>query len=152
MSRILVVATAALALALPDASLGAEPPSPPPDTPSISQYIEQVPTSHGGSTPGMGKAQVRALPTNVAASFGAHPDPVSKQLKKIATSSTYGAPQRVLPKTAAGSAEPTSSNALSAAVSAVNDSGDGHLLWLLLILAFVTIAMVWAAAARPRPR
>jgi hypothetical protein len=151
MSRISVVLAAALALALPDAAVAAEPPPPPPDTPSISQYVEQVPTSRGGSSPAVGKAKVRTLPTHVAANLRAHPDQVTKKLKKVATSSTYGAPQRVLSKPAKGRAEPESSNALSAAVSAINDSGDGHLIWLLLTVVFVTIAMVWAAA-RPRPR
>jgi hypothetical protein len=99
----------------------------------------------------VGKAKVRALPTQAAANLRAHPDHVTKRLKKVATSSTYGAPQRALPKPAKGRAEPGSSNALSAAVSAANDSGDGHLIWLLLTVVFVTIAMVWAAA-RPRPR
>jgi hypothetical protein len=150
MSRILVVLAAALALALPNAAVAAEPPPPPPDTPSISQYVEQVPTSRGGSSPSVGKATLKALPTQVAANLRAHPDQVTKRLKKVATSSTYGAPQRVLRKPARG-IEPKSSNPLSAAVSAVNDSGDGHVIWLLLSVVSVTIAMVWAAA-RPRPR
>jgi hypothetical protein len=151
MSRIAVVLAAALALALPKAAVAAEPPPPPPDTPSISQYVEQVPTSRGSSSPNVGKATAQALPTQVEANLRAHPDQVTKRLQKVATSSTYGAPQRVLPKPARGRAEPESSNALSAAVSAVNDSGDGHLIWLLLAVVSVTIAMVWAAA-RPRSR
>jgi hypothetical protein len=150
-SCIFLVPGAALALALPNAALAAEPPAPPPDTPSINQYVEQVPTSRGGSSPAVGKAKVRTLPTQVAANLRAHPDHVTKQLKKVATSSTYGAPQHVLSKPAKGGTEPESSNALSAAVSAVNDSGDSHLIWLLLAVVLVTIAMVWAAA-RPRPR
>jgi hypothetical protein len=151
-SRISVASAAAIALALPGAAVAAEPPPPPPpDTPSISQYVEQIPTSRGSSSPAVGKPKARALPTRVAATLRAHPDHVTKQLKKVATSSTYGAPQRVLPKPARGRAEPESSNALAAAVSAVNDSGDGHVIWLLLTVVFVTIAMVWAAA-RPRPR
>jgi hypothetical protein len=150
MSRIWVVPAVALALALPNAAVAAEPP-PPPDTPSISQYVEQVPTSRGGSSPTVGKAKVRALPTPVATTLRAHPDHVTKRLEKVATSSTYGAPQRVLPTPEKESVEPNASNALSAAVSAVDDSGDGHLIWLLFTVVFVTIAIVWAAA-RTRPR
>lgn len=160
-SRISIVPAVALALALPnaalaadtpppppdtpDAAVAAEPPPPPPDTPSISQYVEQVPTSRGGSSPAVGKVKVRALPTQVAANLRAHPDRVTRRLKKVATSSTYGAPQRVLPKPARERVEPKSSNALSAAVSAVSDSGDSHVVWLLLGLVFVTTAMVWSA-------
>jgi hypothetical protein len=99
----------------------------------------------------VGKATAQALPSQVAANLRSHPDQVTKRLEKIATSSSYGAPQRLLPKPANGRIESESSNALSAAVSAVNDSGDGHLIWLLLAVVLVTIAMVWAAA-RPRPR
>ena len=150
-SCIFLVPAAALALALPSGALAAEPPAPPSDTPSIDQYVEQVPTSRGGSSPAVGKAKVQTLPTHVAANLPAHPDQVTKQLKKVATSSTYGAPQRVLSKPAKGRAEPESSNALSAAVNAVNDSGDGNVIWLLLAVVSVTVAMVWAAA-RPRPR
>ncbi len=147
-SQISVVPAAVLALLLPAAAVAATPPPPPPDTPSISQYVEQVPTSRGGSSPGVGKAQARALPADVTARLHSHSDAVSKQLEKVATSSTYGAPQRVLPKPARGSVEPRSSNALSAAVSAVSDSGDSHVVWLLLAVLLVTIAIVLASARR----
>ena len=150
-SQMSMVIAAVVALVFPAAAVTATPPPPPPDTPSISQYVEQVPTSRGGSSPAVGKANVRALPTQVAANLRAHPDHVTKRLEKVATSSAYGAPQRVLPKPVKESVEPNASNPLSAVVSAVNDSGDGHLIWLLLTVVFVTIAMVWAAA-RPRPR
>jgi hypothetical protein len=140
-----------VSLVFPAAVIAATPPQPPPDTPSISQYVEQVPTSGGGSSPGVGNSHAGALPPKVANTLRSRHDPVSQQLEKVATSSGYGAPQRVLPKAVGDNAGPEASNALSAAVSAVSDSGGSHVIWLLLALVFVTIAMVWAAA-RPRSR
>jgi hypothetical protein len=146
-SQISMVIAAVVALVFPAAAVAATPPPPPPpDTPSISQYVEQVPTSRGGWSLGVGKAHARALPPKVSNRLRAHRDPVSQQLEKVATSSGYGAPQRTLPKAAGGNAAPKASNALSAAVSAVSDSGDSHVVWLLLALVFVTTAMVWSAA------
>jgi hypothetical protein len=133
------------ALAFSAVAVAATPPPPPPDTPSISQYVEQVPTSHGGSSLGVGKTRTRSLPPDVAHRLRSDPDAVSQQLEKVATSSAYGAPQQTLSKSAGGDVAPNASNALSAAVGAVNDSGDSHLVWLLLGLVFVTTASVWSA-------
>jgi hypothetical protein len=36
-------------------------------------------------------------------------------------------------------------------VSAVSDSGDSHVIWLLAALIVVTTTMVWATARRHRP-
>jgi hypothetical protein len=140
-----MVIAATGALTFPAAAFAATPPPPPPDTPSISQYVEQVPTSRGGSSPGVGNAQTSSLPPNVAKRLRSQHDSLSQQLEKAATSSEYGAPQQTLPKPAGGDAALNASNALSAAVSAVNDSGDSHVVWLLLALVLVTTAMVWSA-------
>jgi hypothetical protein len=121
------------------------PTPPPPDTPSISQYVEQVPTSHGGSSPGVGKAQTRALPPVVANRLRSHRDVTSQKLKKVATSTAYGAPQQTLSKSASGDGAANPPNALSAAVSSVNDLGGGHVAWLLVAIVLVTTVMVWSA-------
>jgi hypothetical protein len=72
-------------------------------------------------------------------------DSVSKKLENVATSSSYGTPQRILPKPASSSGESESPNAFSAAVSAVSDSGDSHVVSLLVAIVLVTTAMVWSA-------
>jgi hypothetical protein len=120
----------------------------PPGTPSISQYVETVPTSNGGSSPGSAKRQVRPLPQRIASNLHKAGDPTAKRLEAVATSSDYGAPQRNLP-VSPGYAQ-TQENALSAAVSAVSDSGDSHLLWVLAALVVVTTTMVWSTAQRHR--
>ena len=152
-SQLASLSVSALALAAAAPALGQNPPPPPPGTPSIDQYVETVPTSNGGAAPGVGKAHVKPLPRQVAARLQARHDAVSKRLEAIATSSVYGAPQRPLKpieKRTAGNpsrpVEPEPANALSAAVSAVSDSGDSHVFWLLAAVIVVTTSMVWAAA------
>jgi hypothetical protein len=141
-----LVSAALIALVLaPAASSSTPPPAPPPDTPSISQYVEQIPTSHGSSSPGVGRAQSKPLPPRVSVRLHKKHDRVSTQLEKVATSSSYGTPQRILPKPINSSGESDRSNALSAVVSAVSDSGDSHVITLLLAVVFVTTAMVWTA-------
>ena len=157
-----VLVSAALAMLTWSASaLGDDPPPPaPPETPSISQYVETVPTSHGGSAAGVGKPRSRPLPRNVAAQLGTRSDPITQRLKEVATSSVYGAPQRDLSRPQRDLSRPTSArtktaqpkaaSSLSAAVSAVSDSGDSHVFWLLAAVIVVTTAMVWATARRHR--
>jgi hypothetical protein len=122
------------------------PPVPPPGTPSISQYVETVPTSTGGSSPGAAKRHISPLPQRIASNLRRQDDQIAKRLETVATSSDYGAPQRSLPTTP-GYAQ-THANALSAAVSAVSDSGDSHLLWLLAAVLVVTTTMVWSTTQR----
>jgi hypothetical protein len=145
------------------------PPPVPPETPSIDQYVETVPTSHGGASAGIGKPRAKPLPHRITAKIHARSDAVTKSLEAVATSSAYGAPQRDLSRPAKTSrkqreehrerpsanparpsAEPKAANALSAAVSAVSDSGDSHVFWLLAAVIVVTTAMVWATARRHR--
>jgi hypothetical protein len=146
LTRSLPVPAAVVALALaPAASAATPPPPPPPDTPSIDQYVEQVPTSRGGSSPGVGHTQSKPLPPHVSARLHKANDSVSKDLEKVSTSSSYGTPQRILPKPVSSSDESERSNPFSAAVSAVSDSGDSHVVSLLVAVVLVTTAMVWSA-------
>jgi hypothetical protein len=86
-----------------------------------------------------------------------HRSAVAQQLEAIATSSAYGAPQNKLSvaprsqgKTPPANPPSTFSNPLSAAVSAVSDSSDSHVFWLLAAMIVVTTTMVWATARRHR--
>jgi hypothetical protein len=169
---LLSASASAIALIAVAPALADDPPPPtPPGTPSIDQYVETIPTSNGGVSPGVGKPRSKSLPHRVSAKLRARPDAVTQRLEAIATSSVYGAPQRDLsplrasatqqatpptsPKIDARqrptpSAEPKAANPLSAAVSAVSDSGDSHVFWLLAALIVVTTTMVWATARRHR--
>jgi hypothetical protein len=173
-SQLALLCASAVALIAIAPALAEDPPPPtPPATPSIDQYVETVPTSNGGVSPGVGKPRTKSLPHRVSARLHARPDAVTKRLEAIATSSVYGAPQRDLspprgsatqrtapanssagpkaanPKAAnPKAANPKAANPLSAAVSAVSDSGDSHVFWLVAALIVVTTTMVWASARR----
>lgn len=165
-SQIAVLAAGIVACVFSASAFAEEPPPPvPPETPSIDQYVETVPTSHGGTSAGVGKPRAKPLPHRITAKIHARSDAVTKSLEVIATSSAYGAPQRDLSRPAKTSrkqqekrsanparpsAEPKAANALSAAVSAVSDLGDSHVFWLLAAVIVVTTAMVWATARRHR--
>jgi hypothetical protein len=165
-SQLALLCASAVALIAVAPALAEDPPPPtPPATPSIDQYVETVPTSNGGVSPGVGKPRTKSLPHRVSARLHARPDAVTKRLEAIATSSVYGAPQRDLSpprgsatrrtapaNSSAGpkAANPKAANPLSAAVSAVSDSGDSHVFWLVAALIVVTTTMVWASARRHR--
>jgi hypothetical protein len=153
-----LLAACVAALLFVASALADVPPQPPPGTPSIDQYVETIPTSQGGAAVNVGKTRARRLPPAITAKLRTRTDPVAKHLEEIATSSTYGAPQKTLsPPVRKGqrerinvAAEPEGENPLSAAVSAVSDSGDSHMFWLLAGVIVVTTAMVWATARRHR--
>jgi hypothetical protein len=133
-----------------------EPVTPPPATPSISQYVETVPTSNGGaSAGGSSRPRTRPLPPHITAKLGVNPRKVSKNLKAVATSSRFGAPQRDLPiasRAAGGRSDKSEAGSgLTAAVNAVSDSSDGHVWWLLVALIVVTTTIV-LSTARPQTR
>jgi hypothetical protein len=150
-----VIGAVAFGLAAAGPALGDEPPSPPP--PSINQYVESVPTATGGATRAVTKPHAKPLAPAVARRLRNSNNAVVKDLNSIATSSTYGAPQRKLtppapkPASAPGSRRGIhGSSAVSAAVSAVSDSGDSHVYWLLGAIIVITTSMVWAAGRRHR--
>jgi hypothetical protein len=170
-SQFALLCVSAVALIAVAPALAEDPPPPtPPATPSIDQYVETVPTSNGGVSPGVGKPRTKSLPHRVSARLHARPDAVTKRLEAIATSSVYGAPQRDLSPPRGGAtrrtapanssagpkaanpkaANPKAANPLSAAVSAVSDSGNSHVIWLVAALIVVTTTMVWASARRHR--
>jgi hypothetical protein len=145
-----MVAVASLALAAATPALAQDPP--PPTPPSIDQYVETVPTAGGGTSPEVTKQGVQPLPAKVATRLHNSSDATTKELAPIATSSAYGAPQTPLSRPAprAGPTRDAGDNALSSAVSAVGDSSDSHVFWLLGAVIIVTTSMVWAAARRHR--
>jgi uncharacterized membrane protein len=147
---VLIAATFAVVLAAPIAMGPTSPPPVPPGTPSISQYVETVPTSAGSTTTGAGTERRRALEPSVAARLRATPDVVSQTLEAAATSSTYGAPQRDLPRTADIGRDPSATiGTLQAVTRSLSDSTDRHGLLLLAAL-LATVTLVISVAARRR--
>jgi cobalamin biosynthesis Mg chelatase CobN len=118
----------------------------PPPTPGISQYVETVPTSSGGTTNQPQKTTERARPAVTPA-----------QVAAIASSPAYGAPQSKLSLhpahgTSTGTASREDANAISAAVSAVDGSDDSRFIWLAVALVVITASAVGAATLSYRRR
>jgi hypothetical protein len=137
--------------------LAEDPPPPtPPSTPSVSQYVESVPRGTGSATPRKIRRQTTTLTPAVAARLRNSEGAYAKRLRSIATSPAYGAPTTEFTRPSAHDSSATArsgtenGNALSAAVSAVGDSGDSHIFWLLGLIVAVTATMVLAAAGRDR--
>jgi len=120
----------------------------------IDQYTEGVPSAGGsGNSGGSGgsgsysydSSALSASTANMLKSQGAS----GKQLKNVASSSRYGAPQSKV-----GDVAPTfgSRNPLSAAVSAVSGGGDAqsHFVGLLIALAVIAASAVLSAGYRRR--
>jgi hypothetical protein len=134
---------AALALLAPPAASAAERP-PPDELAAVSVYREQIPTAAGprvadpAATGGVG---VPLAPSARAAVTG----PDEQALERAATSPSYGAPDRRLPR--ADTVE--ESGVLGAAVGVASGTDKGRLVGLALVLAAVS-AVLAAAAARAR--
>ena len=142
----------ALAGALVGTAAAAPPPPPPPeDVPAVSAYVELVPTSRGSRSPRAGENESRTLPPAIEARITREGGSDAAGLKKVATSSAYGAPQARKGVTREAEVEPTDESSLGAAVTVVTDAGDDRLLALGLVLIALTAGAAAAAFFR-RPR
>jgi hypothetical protein len=63
-----------------------------PASSAVSQYVEIVPTSGGGTAPGVGEQKVTPLPQKSDTVLEQVAPAAAPALKEVATSSTYGAP------------------------------------------------------------
>jgi hypothetical protein len=149
---LLIACVCAAALTLVPAALADKNP---PANPSIAQYVEQVPTSGGTAVPGSGARTKLNRHVSEQLPSGA----TGAALRNIATSASYGAPQKKLhaSKHAAVVArraviEPksdVSGDTLAAAASAVG-AGRNLVVWLGVVLLLTAAIGVGAALARAR--
>lgn len=123
----------------------------------VDQYTETVPTGQGGEAPTVTPETTNPLPPSVESEIeeaGAD----AAHLKRIATSSRFGAPRSLGTRESeireAGSASPApSSSTFSAGVSAVADDGDGlRLAGLLLAMLLSGAIALFAGVRRHRRR
>jgi hypothetical protein len=137
----------AAVLALPASAAAATPQTElrPDEFSAADQYKESVPTSRGPRAPGVERKQSYPLPLDVGARLQREARPFAARLEKVATSSQLGAPQREL-KSSRGKADTPS--VPTAAVSALDGSGGGELLWLLIALLAITGLLAGTAAHR----
>ena len=130
---------------------------------AVDQYVEDVPTGGGASHPTTGTPSSTPASGVVQQQIDAQGGSDAPLLTQVASSSTYGAPQKrsgggssaermergnELPE-AAGSGE-ESSGVVSSAVTAVEGGDSRRLLGLLLALLAVTVATVVAVGIRQR--
>jgi hypothetical protein len=122
-----------------------------PEAPSISQYVEDVPTASGAAPAAPSSRPGGVLPSRIRERIAREGGADAKQLEELATSSGFGAPQqsRAGDGSTADSASPGS---LSAAASALDDQDGGELSRILIVMLAITIAGVLAAAVGQRRR
>lgn len=162
---------------LTDAAAAKGNPPRPGGSAAVAQYVEEIPTSSGSQATGVGKVQTKPLAPALSHRLNKEAGADAPLLQQVATSSAYGAPQRVLHTTkplktkigAQGTAfgrgsafgngargkgtiggDATPRRALSAAVNVVSDGSDGRLIGLVVVLAAITAVAVAAAAYRQR--
>src|SRR5262245_25375144 len=148
------VAVAAAAL-VGVAPVHAARPRPPQDASSITQYVEAVPTAGGGQAVGVGATRSKQLPPRIERQLDQEAGASAGALRKVATSSAYGAPQkRLRPATTKrpvrpDPAEPTKAGGPSVVAAGVRAAGSGGstraIALLLALMAGITIAAVAAA-------
>jgi hypothetical protein len=121
--------------------------------PSVSQYIEKVPTACGsksdrGSSAGGSSESSSSLPAGVTTQLNKSSQ--GKLLRQVASSNRYGAPpsQRTHPRMT--HPQPTHRSALGASVSAVSSGSNGGLIALLVVMAVVALGVVGVAVYRRR--
>ena len=143
-----------------------------PSNPSLDQYVESVPSSHGGSPPGPGSTGGHAststgshLPASIRHRLAATGGPDATQLQAIATSPAFGAPADAVAATSArrgasdGAAagrsstqskpastdrRPSGFDAVATAATSGEGSSSGLLLGGLVLISALALGTVFA--------
>jgi hypothetical protein len=128
----------------------------PPPGSAVSQYVEVIPSATGGTVPRSSSPSASSpsapaavvLAPVVRKALAKQPAAQAKVLRDVATSPTYGAPQKRLRESGAGNAEATAQGTFPSP-TAVAESG-GPELPLLLVVVLGTAAALggWAVYRR----
>jgi hypothetical protein len=124
---------------------------------SVSQYIEQLPTSCGNHATGTGKGSVK-LPPSIQKKLETQGGSNAALLQRIATSESAGAPQQKIRvgnrhnrhNRILSDAARKTSNPLSASIGVVTDGSDSRLLALVILMVGVAAVVLTAAIRRRR--
>jgi cobalamin biosynthesis Mg chelatase CobN len=122
--------------------------------PSVSQYIEKIPTACGsksdrGSSAGGATSNSSPLPPAVSNQLNRSTQ--GKLLKQVSSSNRLGAPSAPVRPTHPPDRSTSGRSALSASVSAVSSGSNGGLIALLVVMAVLALAVAGAAVYRRRP-
>jgi hypothetical protein len=134
----LAAATLVLATGAPAA---AAPPNPEPAESGVAQYVETVPAGGGASAQGVGKAATRGISARLRARIDAHGGSDAAALKRLVTSSVYGAPRQSLSPNTGRAQQPAATRTAPVLASS---SGTGGLRWLGIALAVLTVGALGA--------
>jgi hypothetical protein len=108
---------------------------------AVDEYAEIVPTGEGEAPPANKEEESQPLPASVVQQVESEGGTDAPILKRVATSSLYGAPQRSVREAGSGvggGASDVSPSAVSTAVSLVTDGGGGGRLAGLLVVMLLT--------------
>ena len=112
---------------------------PGPPASAVQQYVEEVPTAKGPSSPGTGEQTTTPLSPTAKRALSRTAPATAAALRRIATSSAYGAPS-------SGSSTAAQGPGLASATGAASDA---RLVLLVVALAAITSLGIAFALRRP---
>jgi hypothetical protein len=129
-----------------------------PNESAVDQYTEMVPTGGGKKAPAVEQERetVAPLPKNVESVVEKQGGKDAPVLRKVATSSTFGAPQRELGRREAAGIAPADSSdaipgsALAAAADTITEGSGSRLGGLFVVLLVIGAGALVAAVVRQR--
>lgn len=123
-----------------------------PNESAVDQYTEMVPTGGGGKAPSAEKEKLDELPSHVSDQIELQGGQDAAALTKVATSSTFGAPQHELGSREAGgeTASEIPGSAFAAAADTLTEGSGSRLGGLFVVLLLIGGASVIVAARRQR--
>ena len=127
---------------------------------SVSQYVEQVPTSCGSKATG-GSSNTRAVPKQLQQKIDSQGGSQAALITKIVSSGAYGAPDTKIKVTVVKGKGNTSkilsdsearkrSNPFTASFGVITGGSDGRLIALLVLMASVAAIVIVSALRRRR--
>ena len=148
--RLLVAVGICSAAALSVASLAGGQAPPEPGASAVQQYVEDVPTANGQSTPGATKPAAQPLSPAARSALRRVTPATAGALRTIATSPAYGAPR--IGASNGGATDPSSSQggSLGSTADAIGTASDAPLVGLLVVLIATSIGALGLAVGRGR--
>jgi hypothetical protein len=146
-----LVAVSGAALAVASGAAYAAPEQEDPGASGISQYVEMVPGAAGPKDPGITKETNSPLPRRATKALESAPAATAELLKKVATSSSYGAPTRqAKPSKRSVEQTPETTLAVGTTVEAIATTSDARLLGLLTVVLAIAASAIALAAMKAR--
>jgi hypothetical protein len=134
--------------ALPTVSVAGVQPVPEPGASAVQQYVEDVPTARGQSTPGRAQPSGQALTPAAERALRRASPTIAAALVTIATSPAYGAPTQMASSGPASGQGSSLGGSLGSTADAIGSASDTRLLGLLVVLIATTGVAIGLAVRR----